>query len=156
MPLKLHHRIAQRGYLAISRFSRGMTLGVRAALLRDDAVLLVKHSYVPGWYFPGGGVEAGETLAEALRREVAEEAGALLTAPAQLFGIYRNARSHPRDHVALYVCRAWESHPVSSIPNREIVAADMFPLDKLPADTTSATLARIREVLDGEPPAADW
>ena len=133
-----------------------MTLGVRAMLLRDDAVLLVKHSYLPGWYFPGGGVEARETVAEALAREIREEAGATLTASPQLFGIYRNAKADRRDHVAFYVCRDWERAPGFTVPNREIVAAELFPFADLPPDTTPATLARLGEVLRGEPASADW
>ena len=133
-----------------------MTLGVRAMLLQGDAVLLVKHSYVPGWYFPGGGVEAGESLAEALTREIREEAGATLTGPPQLFGIYRNAKADSRDHVGFYVCRDWQRDASFKVPRREIVAAELFPLGRLPADATPATLARIGEVLRDEPPSADW
>jgi 8-oxo-dGTP pyrophosphatase MutT (NUDIX family) len=156
MRLKPHHRLLQRGYMAYSRLARGMTLGVRAMLLKDEHVLLVKHSYVPGWYFPGGGVEPGETVAEAMAREIAEEAGAALTGPAQLFGVYRNETAHKRDHVALFVCREWESPAAPKIPNHEIVALEFFPVSDLPHDATSATRARLREVLLGEPPAANW
>jgi ADP-ribose pyrophosphatase YjhB (NUDIX family) len=156
MALRPHHRLMQQGYLAFSRLARGMTLGVRAMLLADDRVVLVRHSYVPGWYLPGGGVERGESLGEALEREIREETGAVLSGPAQLFGVYRNARVHRRDHVALYVCRAWERLDAPSVPNREIVACETFPLGDLPDDVSPATLARIREVLGGEPPATDW
>ena len=156
MTLKLHHRILQRGYLAYSRFSRGMTLGVRAMLVNDDGVTLVKHSYLPGWYLPGGGVEAGETFAEALHREIDEEVAVRLTGPAQLFGLYRNAPAHRRDHVALFVCREWEHLPGRTIPNREIVAVEHFPLDALPDGTTAGTRARIHEVVHGQPPSQDW
>jgi ADP-ribose pyrophosphatase YjhB (NUDIX family) len=146
----------QRGYLAYSRFRRAMTLGVRAMLLKESHVVLVKHTYVPGWYFPGGGVETGESLGEALEREIREEAGAALTGPPELFAVYRNAKAHPADHVALYVCRDWETREKLALPNREIVACELFAANALPDDVSPATRARIREVLGGEPPAADW
>ena len=156
MTLKLHHRLLQRGYMAYSRFARGMTLGVRAMLLTETEVVLVKHSYMPGWYLPGGGVENGETVEEAMRREIAEEAGATLTGPAQLFGVYRNGEADRRDHVALFVCRDWEPLAGGWLRSREVVAMERFALVSLPEDTTHATRARIAEVLSNTPPSADW
>ena len=42
---------------------RPMTLGVRALIYdrHNDSVFLIRHTYVPGWQLPGGGVEVGET-----------------------------------------------------------------------------------------------
>ena len=156
MGLKPHQQFRQRVFLAYSRLSRGMTLGVRAMLLKDGQVALVKHTYLPGWYLPGGGVEVGESVSEALAREIREEAGAVLTGPADLFAIYRNAHADPRDHVALFVCRSWERRGTLKLPNREILASELFPLDALPAGTTKATKVRLREVMGGEPPSHDW
>jgi ADP-ribose pyrophosphatase YjhB (NUDIX family) len=156
MKLKLHHRLLQRGFLLYSRLARGMTLGVRAMLIEDDHVILVKHSYVPGWHFPGGGVEPGESLGDALAREILEEVGAVLRTPPQLFGVYRNKTAHHRDHVALFVCREWDTHAAPRIPNLEIIACQRFPVSALPADVSHGTLARMREVLSGRPPSSDW
>ena len=53
-------------------------LAVSAAVFRDGKVLLVRRARAPAlglFTLPGGGVEAGETLAEAIVREVAEETG---------------------------------------------------------------------------------
>jgi ADP-ribose pyrophosphatase YjhB (NUDIX family) len=130
-----------------------MTLGVRALLVKDGNVILVRHTYVPGWHLPGGGVEPGESFGDALRREIDEEAGAVLTGAPELFGLYRN---RGRDHVALYVCRDWERHRTLRLPNFEIAASELFPFDRLPEDATAATLARLREVFAGVPPSPDW
>jgi ADP-ribose pyrophosphatase YjhB (NUDIX family) len=125
-------------------------------LLKERHVALVKHTYLSGWYLPGGGVEAGESFGEALIREISEESGAVLTGPADLFAIYRNAHVDPRDHVALFVCRSWEQTGSLRLPNREILASELFPIDALPEGTTPATRARLREVIGGHQPSHDW
>ena len=53
-------------------------VGVGAIAVRDDALLMVRRGHGPGageWSVPGGHVEMGETLHEAIVREVAEETG---------------------------------------------------------------------------------
>ncbi|MFX6258484.1 NUDIX domain-containing protein, partial [Acinetobacter baumannii] len=81
----------------------------------DGRILLVKHSYMPGWYFPGGGVEVGQTMADALTTELREEANVELTGPAVLVGLYLNSRISKRDHVALYRVDAWRQ-PSPPVP----------------------------------------
>jgi len=138
------------------QISRGMTLGVRAlALDEEERVLLVQHSYLPGWYLPGGGVEPGETFEAAAARELAEEGGLTLLGRPALFGLYHNSRASSRDHVALYLVRRWA--PVAPFrPGAEIVAARFFPCRDLPGDTTASTRRRVAEVIGGHPPALEW
>ncbi len=146
----------QRAYLYLSRFTRGMTLGARAAVLRGDGhVLLVRHTYVPGWYLPGGAVDPGETFAEAVERELVEEGCLRLTAPPVLFGVYLNRRLSARDHVAVYVCREWQHDP-GLVRSAEIAESGFFPPDLLPADATDATRRRLAEILHGGTVSGDW
>jgi 8-oxo-dGTP pyrophosphatase MutT (NUDIX family) len=138
------------------RFSRGVTLGVRAVVIDGSGrVFLVMHSYVAGWHLPGGGVETGETAAAALARELREEGNIEIDEPPTLFGVYFNRRISRRDHVALYIVRAFRQ-PAPPQPNHEIIAHGFFAPDALPAETTRATRERIAEVLNGRPPAELW
>jgi ADP-ribose pyrophosphatase YjhB (NUDIX family) len=138
------------------RFARGMTLGVRALVI-DGAgrILLVQHSYVRGWHLPGGGVETGETLQQALVRELAEEGNIRLTGAPRLHGLFFNRRVSRRDHVAVYVVEDFEQTGPFQ-PTHEIAHASFFALDALPNDTTAGTRARIAEVLGGAPVSEHW
>lgn len=138
------------------RFSRAATLGARAMVIDGEGrVFLVRHSYVEGWHMPGGGVETGETLLAALARELAEEGNIVMTAPPALHGIFFNTRISRRDHVALYVVRAFRQDG-APVPNREIVEHGFFAPAALPAATTRATRARIAEVLEGVKVSEMW
>ena len=138
------------------RFSRGLTLGVRAVVIDGSGkVFLVMHSYVPGWHLPGGGIEIGETAAAALVRELREEGNIELVETPALFAVYFNRRISRRDHVALYVVRAFRQDAAPQ-PNYEIVAHGFFAPDALPPETARATRERIAEVLNGRNPAELW
>jgi 8-oxo-dGTP pyrophosphatase MutT (NUDIX family) len=138
------------------RFARGMTLGVRAVVLDgENRVFLVEHSYLTGWYLPGGGVEVGETLLDALRRELAEEGRIELSGEPVLHGLFLNSHVSRRDHVAVYLIRHFRQDRLPE-PNREIVACGFFDAAALPAGTTKGTRLRISEVLEDKAPIATW
>jgi 8-oxo-dGTP pyrophosphatase MutT (NUDIX family) len=138
------------------RFSRGLTLGVRGLVIDESGrVFLVKHSYVSGWYLPGGGVERGETMLDALIRELAEEGNIEPTAPPVLHGVFFNDRISRRDHVAVFVLRHFRQTAPPK-PTHEIVAHGFFKLDELPNDTTTGTRTRIIEAMGGAPVSERW
>ncbi|WP_439373728.1 NUDIX domain-containing protein [Bradyrhizobium sp. PMVTL-01] len=135
---------------------RGMTLGVRAVVLdAENRVFLVRHSYISGWYLPGGGVDLGETMEQAMRRELKEEGDIDLTGEPVLHGIFLNSHISRRDHVAVYVVRQFSQDRLPA-PNYEIVECAFFAINALPEGTTLGTRQRIAEVLDGRPLIATW
>lgn len=135
--------------------TRGLTLGVRAVILdRDGRVLLIRHTYVAGWQFPGGGVEIGEDAEMAILREVREEAN-IAAVRGRLHGAFYNRRLSRRDHVLVFVVEQFEVLG-PKLPDREIAEARFFSVEALPADTTPGTRRRLDEILTGAPPAADW
>jgi len=138
------------------RFSRGLTFGVRALVIDDRGrVFLIKHSYVSGWHLPGGGVEPGETMRQALTRELMEEGNIELTAPPPLHSLYYHPSVSDRDHVALFVVREFRQTSQPK-PNYEIVAHGFFAPAEMPDDTTQATRARVAEVMMGMPVSEKW
>jgi 8-oxo-dGTP pyrophosphatase MutT (NUDIX family) len=138
------------------RLSRGMTLGVRVIVFDTEGrVFLVKHSYVDGWHFPGGGVDVGETAVDAMRRELHEEGNITFDGKPVLHGIFFNRHVSRRDHVAVYIVREFHQ-PARPAPNHEIIDCGFFDVTGLPAGTTLGTRARIAEVIDGRPVSRDW
>lgn len=138
------------------RFSRRMMLDARAMVIDGNGhIFLVKHSYIDGWYLPGGGVEPGESIVSALARELAEEGNIQLTGVPPLHGMFLNKHLLVGGHVALFVVREFRQNGPPQ-PNREIVAHGFFSPNALPHDTSRATRVRIDEVFRGQPVSELW
>lgn len=144
-----------RIYLFLAGVVRHLTLGTRVMLIRGNEVYLIRHTYTPGWHFPGGGVEPGETAAMAAAREVLEESGYRLAGPVELFGLYHSTLVTNRDHVALFLSREFDlAAPFAA--NHEIAEFGWFAVDSLPEGTSLPTRRRIAEVFEGAPKSEVW
>jgi ADP-ribose pyrophosphatase YjhB (NUDIX family) len=139
----------------LRRAAKGLTLGVRGVVFDPQGrVLLVEHTYLSGWYFPGGGVERGESAARALERELIEEAGVQMLEPPELVSIHDNSKRFAGDQVLLYRVSAWRETPATS--RGEIARLDFFDPGALPSGATAAVRRRLAELLTGDPPDPAW
>lgn len=135
------------------RQTHGLTLGTRIVVIEDYRVLLVRHSYAPGWLFPGGGVDRGETIYDAALRELREETGVIGLEEPVLHGVFLNDAQFPGDHVACFLLRRFDRKPKRSL---EIAEATFFPVTELPEGTTGGTLRRIAEIFSGAGIGRHW
>lgn len=123
-------------------------LAVSAAIIRDGKVLIVRRARPPArglFTLPGGGVEAGETLHEAVIREVQEETG-LQIEPLGLVGhreaIARDADGKVERHfVILPFAARWISGDVAL--NEELAEAHWLAPAELAGLTTTEGLAEV-------------
>ena len=147
-------RLIYRAAAAYLWVRKPVTIGVHT-LVEDTngRVLLIRHTYRPGWMFPGGGVNKWERFDQAAIRETREEAGVAIEALDGMVGLYANFNRLRCDHVALFRASRWQSVPVRSV---EIAEAGFFPRGDLPPETTSATLRRLAEVYDDRPIDGVW
>ena len=123
-------------------------LAVSAAIVRAGNILVVRRAKLPAqgvYTFPGGVVEAGETLIEALRREIAEET-ALTIEPVALAGhrefiVRDEGKRVARHFVILAFSARWLAG--EPVPSDEIAEARWVSLQELQALPTTEGLAEI-------------
>lgn len=139
----------------IARVFPRVQLGVRGLVItRDNEVLLVRHTYIEGWYLPGGSVDKKESFERALVRELFEECGVKVH-KAELFHLYFDARYAAGHHIALYIAREFQL-PENFSTNLEIKEARLFSVETLPEGTSAATRRRILEYLGRQEKAPLW
>lgn len=123
-------------------------LAVSAAIVRDDRILVVRRSRPPAqgvYTLPGGVVEIGETLTQAVAREVQEETG-LTVEPVALAGfreaIVRDGEDRIERHFVI-LCFAARWQGGEPVLNEELSEAHWLRPDELAGLTTTAGLAEI-------------
>ncbi len=110
---------------------------VRAAVFRDDRVLLVRERADGKWALPGGWADVNDTPSHAILKEIEQESGftARITKLAAVYD--RNKRNHPP-----YLFHSWKMFFLCEIAggaartSYETTAVELFALDQLPELST--------------------
>ena len=147
-------RILYFGFRIYCFLFRPIRMGVRVMMIQSGKVWLVRQTYVPGWFMPGGGLKKGETLEDAARREAREETGAELGV-ISLFGAYSNFTEWKSDHNILFLCNDFE---FKGKPDGEIAELRAFALDDLPDGLWLGHRRRLEEYRAGitSPKSGMW
>jgi 8-oxo-dGTP diphosphatase len=114
-------------------------------LIRADGALLLStrpegKPYAGYWEFPGGKVEAGETIEQALRRELHEELGITIAA-AEVWRVTEH--DYPHALVRLHWCKVWDWSGDFEMREGQAMRWQQLPLDVSP-------------VLPGALPVLEW
>lgn len=129
---------------------RPQTFGVRAIVLSQQGrIVLIRHSYVPGWYLPGGGRRAEEAPRTAVVRELSEEIGLEGYDTIRPLGSYEHRPNYKHDRVDLFLI---EGARYRRAPSFEIDDVREFPLEALPGDLSTRSridIARWRAASEG-------
>lgn len=122
-------------------------IGVNALIFEDDRVLLALRKDIDWWNLPGGGMEPGETVEEALYREVREETS-LDVAIDRLVGVY--SKPQKQEVVLTFLCHVTGG---TLTPTEESRDCCFFPIDELPENTLPKHRQRIEDALLNRPSA---
>jgi 8-oxo-dGTP diphosphatase len=119
--------------------ARPDVVGVKAIILDDEQVLLVRHTYGDrgSWEVPGGHAQAGEEPAVAVRREMFEELGVDL-ADWRSVGALSGRTDAKRENVHCFVATMPDAR--IRLARGEIAEAQWFALGALPAPVGSLSL----------------
>ncbi len=152
--LNLFHKIATRVIRKIQSLLGLVTVGSRAIVLNgNNEVLLVKHTYQPHWYLPGGGVKKGESAKAALLRELKEEVGLTAHEEPTLFGIYFHTYLGVNDYPIIYVVKNFSSEGAAS---PEIEKTGWFNFNNLPEMVSPGTKRRLCEYFENQLKSDRW
>lgn len=129
---------------AVPRHASGSAcwrIAVSALIFNEGNILLAHRRDIDWWNLPGGGMEAGETVDEALRREVYEETG-LEVEVEQLVGVY--SKPQKQEVVLAFRCSILNGEPRATDETRE---CRYFASDALPPNTLPKHRERVEDVL---------
>ena len=119
----------------------------RAAVIKDNKILLVKEQFDGKWALPGGYQDVNMSIKENAIKEASEEAGAVVN-PVKIIAVLDYNRHHnvnfPFGMVKVFVLCEYVSH--SFVENTETLGAEFYSLDELPELSTTRTTKKQLEL----------
>jgi len=146
-------RLALMAKVTVQAMLAPVAFAVCALVVRENKVLLVRHSYVRGWLLPGGGVGRAEPPAEAILRELKEEIGLVRSSPPEFVGLYSRRTGWVTNVIALYRIDNAEFNFRSNLEIREVQFVD--PVSP-PDGTPPPVRRRLSEFARLQPQSAHW
>lgn len=130
----------------------------RAAIIKDNKILLVKEQLDGKWALPGGYQDVNVSIRENVIKEASEEAGAIVE-PIKIIAVLDYNRHHqvnfPFGMVKIFVLCEYIDH--SFVDNTETLGADFYSLDSLPElSTTRTTFEQLRMCFDCYENPENW
>lgn len=121
-------------------------LAVNVAVIQDGKILLTQRDDFETWVLPSGGVEDGESLAQAAIRETKEETG-LDVELTRLVGVYSRLGSWSPGYMVLFAAKP-VGGDIKCQPG-ETIAVEWFAFDKLPSPLSLGHKRRIKDAIEG-------
>ncbi|OQY19884.1 MAG: hypothetical protein B6I34_09105 [Anaerolineaceae bacterium 4572_32.1] len=132
-------------------------VGVTIAVIRDGQILLTKREDFGIWVLPGGGIEAGESIAQAAVRETYEETG-LEVELTRLVGIYSRPTwpigNGGGAHSILFAAKV--TGGVVRPQPEEVVEAAFFEPDRLPSPMVWWHRRPVQDAMNGKGGGVVW
>lgn len=130
----------------------------RAAIIRDNEILLVKEKIDGKWALPGGYQDVNRSVRENIIKEASEEAGAVVN-PNKIIAVFDYNRHHnvnfPYGMVKIFVLCEYIDHYFKD--NTETLDAKFFSLDKIPElSSNRTTIDQIKMCFDCYNNIEDW
>ncbi|AHC50669.1 DNA mismatch repair protein MutT [Sulfolobus acidocaldarius SUSAZ] len=125
-------------------------VAVGGVILKDNKVLLVKRRNPPNkgnWAIPGGKVEYGETLVDAVKREMKEET-ALDVEPIELLAVVEIIKEGYHYVIFDFICKVVNGE---LNPGSDATSADFLGLEDLYLEKVSpTTIEMLKRYFNGE------
>ncbi len=121
-------------------------MAINVAVISGGKILLTQREDFETWILPSGGVEEGETLAQAAVRETKEETG-LDVRLIRLVGVYSRLGNLSRGYVALFA-----AEPIGGeirCQEGETIAVEWFDFASLPSPLSAGHSRRIEDAVSG-------